>query len=332
MQFMIKHTCIRHLGLLGAAALFHISSPAQDIPVKPARPDAHAARSMMLDTARAGKRLIAVGEQGHIVLSDDAGKSSRQAKSVPVDFTLTAVSFADDRHGWAVGHGGVILHTEDGGENWKVQRIDVAVDQPLFSVYFRDAKTGWAAGLWSLLLATTDGGQSWTQIKLAPLTGQKRADLNLLKIFPGRDKEIYIAAEQGVLLHSTDGGGSWRYIRTGSAASLWAGALAPDNAIVVGGLGGKMLRSADGGESWNNVNSNTNASITKIAAQGDALWAASLDGKLIRSVDGGKIWAVAQDAPVSLTTIGLTGERDVQAYSKQGRVSMSAHDAASVHK
>lgn len=332
MRLMIKPTFVRRLGLLGAAALFSISLLAQGIPVKPARPDAYAARSMMLDTARAGKRLIAVGEQGHVMLSDDGGQSSRQARSVPVDFTLTAVSFVDERNGWAVGHGGVILHTDDGGENWKVQRIDVTVDQPLFSVYFRDAKTGWAAGLWSLLLATTDGGQSWTQVKLDPASGQKRADLNLLKIFPGRDKEIYIAAEQGILLRSADGDGSWRYITTGSTASLWAGALAPDNAIVVGGLRGKMLRSADGGASWQSVNSNTNASITKIAAQGGAMWASSLDGKLIRSIDDGKSWTVAQDTPVSLTTIGLTGEHDVQVYSKQGRVSMPVQDVASVHK
>ena len=37
---------------------------------------------------------------------------------MPTSVTLTAVRFADAQHGWAVGHGGVILATQDGGEQW----------------------------------------------------------------------------------------------------------------------------------------------------------------------------------------------------------------------
>ena len=33
---------------------------------------------------------------------------------------LTAVSFADNNHGWAVGENGAILATSDGGLNWKI--------------------------------------------------------------------------------------------------------------------------------------------------------------------------------------------------------------------
>ncbi len=56
------------------------------------------------------------GERGIVLLSDDAGVSWRQAK-VPVSVSLTAVQFVDAEQGWAVGHLGVVLHTQDGGGN-----------------------------------------------------------------------------------------------------------------------------------------------------------------------------------------------------------------------
>src|SRR5262245_34615947 len=37
------------------------------------------------------------------------------------DAELTSVAFVDPQHGWAVGSGGVILHTNDGGATWNRQ-------------------------------------------------------------------------------------------------------------------------------------------------------------------------------------------------------------------
>ena len=74
--------------------------------------------ALLLGVTRAGKRLVAVGEYGDILLSDDEGQSWHQAKKVPTTVTLTAVDFVDDKTGWAVGHDTVILKTEDGGETW----------------------------------------------------------------------------------------------------------------------------------------------------------------------------------------------------------------------
>ncbi|WP_295719731.1 YCF48-related protein, partial [uncultured Halovibrio sp.] len=81
-----------------------------------------AAESLLLDVEYAGERLVAVGERGHIVYSDNGGESWTQAE-VPVSTTLTGVDFPEGNteEGWAVGHSGVILHTSDGGETWNNQ-------------------------------------------------------------------------------------------------------------------------------------------------------------------------------------------------------------------
>lgn len=77
-----------------------------------------AVESLMLGVTRAGTRMVAVGEFGNIILSDDNGKTWRQANRVPTTMTLTSVVFVNDKKGWAVGHDSVIITTDDSGENW----------------------------------------------------------------------------------------------------------------------------------------------------------------------------------------------------------------------
>lgn len=305
---------------VSAWALYAGAAGAQEpiVKVVPARHEARLGLSMLLDAKRAGKRIVAVGERGHILLSDDGGATFRQATTVPVDFTLTSVAFADDKNGWAVGHGGTILHTRDGGEHWDLQHQDLAVDQPLFSVHFRDANTGWASGLWSLLLATTDGGKTWTKTRLTPAEGQQRADLNLLRIFEGQNGKLLMAAEQGLVLTSDDGGKSWRYSKTGSAASLWSGATGRNGVSVVGGLRGRILRTVDAGATWMEIPSPVAVSITQIVSTKDAWWASTVNGAVLRSVDDGLTWVVAKQYGTSVVALLPLDGQTVLAFSKRG--------------
>ena len=66
-----------------------------------------AAEALLLGVARAGKRIVAVGEYGNILLSDDDGKTWHQAKDVPTTVTLTAVALRrrQDRLGGRPRHG-----------------------------------------------------------------------------------------------------------------------------------------------------------------------------------------------------------------------------------
>src|SRR5207249_1708697 len=158
--------------------------------------------------------LVAVGANGEILLSDDQGKTFRQAR-VPVRLQLNGVYFANAQTGWAVGHAGVILRTDDAGETWIVQRKDFSVDQPLFSVYFADTSTGWAVGLWSLMLRTGDGGRTWEKVQVPVAPASQKADLNLFRIFGDGAGGVFVAGERGFVLCSTDGGASWQYSASG---------------------------------------------------------------------------------------------------------------------
>src|SRR4029079_16384620 len=73
---------------------------------------------------------------------------------------FTAASFVDKRHGWAVGSGGAIYRTSNGGRSWQLQNSGVTAD--LLDVKFLDAQEGWAVGAEGIVLHTIDGGLHWT--------------------------------------------------------------------------------------------------------------------------------------------------------------------------
>lgn len=260
--------------------------------INPAVPAEHVAAALttgMLAAQRAGNRIVVVGNHGAILLSDDDGKTFRQAKAVPTRATLTAVTFSDEKHGWAAGHWGVILHTADGGENWTMQRSDIATDRPLFSVYFQNASEGWAVGLWSLMLHTTDGGKTWSEVTVPVPEGAKKADANLYAMVGANDGALYVAAERGLLLKSADGGKTWAYCQTGEKGSLWSALVLRDGSVLAGGLRGALIRSADGGRTWASVRPDGFLSSVTALAQGadGRVTAVGLDGLVLSSQDNG---------------------------------------------
>ncbi|MBC3935906.1 glycosyl hydrolase [Undibacterium sp. CY7W] len=288
--------------------------------VKPARIAPSAQTAMMLAAASAGSRIVAVGERGVVLLSDDAGKSFHQAASVPISATLTSVHFIDTKNGWAAGHWGAILKTGDAGETWQLLRSDTKVDQPLFSIYFKDARNGWAAGLWSLLLSTSDGGATWQSVSLPVPAGESKADRNLFAIFSDQEGGLAITAERGTIVHSADGGSSWTYIDTGYKGSLWAGTVLQDGTWMVGGLRGTMLRSADHGKTWHSSPTGTKSSLTGIMqAKNGAVIAVGFDGVMLTSRDNGMTFSIKQRPDrASITAAVLAQDLNPVTFSQSG--------------
>ncbi len=118
-----------------------------------------AAKSLVLDVIKANDRYIAVGQRGHVLISED-GEAWRQSLHVPTRATLNAVTFRDGRL-WAVGHDSVIISSGDMGESWDLQYSDPDARQPLMDAIFFDADRGIAVGAYSVVLTSEDGGANW---------------------------------------------------------------------------------------------------------------------------------------------------------------------------
>jgi photosystem II stability/assembly factor-like uncharacterized protein len=101
--------------------------------------------------------LVAVGQNGTILRTDDGGRSWRQLLS-GTGTSLHSIAFSTRLSGWAVGDDGTILHTADGGANWRSQTIGTGAR--LQRVIFISEEQGWVVGADGLILATRDGGAS----------------------------------------------------------------------------------------------------------------------------------------------------------------------------
>lgn len=226
---------------------------------------------------------------------------------MPVSATLTAVQFVTPRMGWAVGHYGVVLRSDDGGEHWtrqldgqgaaalmlqeaqasgdakalvEAQRaVQEGADKPLLALHFRNEREGWVVGAFNLALTTRDGGKSWQSVSTR-LPNPKAAHLYG---FDQEKDDVLIAGEQGLLMHSSDGGLSFDSIATPYAGSFFGVTREVDGAWLVAGLRGNVWRSADQGKTWAPLTGHAPVSITGVLrdAQGQ-VWLANQAGQLLQ--------------------------------------------------
>jgi photosystem II stability/assembly factor-like uncharacterized protein len=258
--------------------------------------------ALLAAATTAGGRIVAVGDHGVILLSDD-GKKYRQARSVPTRTMLTSVTFVDRNTGWAAGHDGVVLKTMDGGEHWSLLRQQYGQEQPILSIWFADANRGLAVGLFGMALSSSDGGLTWSEIKLS---NGDAADRHLYRIIATGSGALLITAEAGTVFRSEDGGKHWEVIDSGEKGSLWSAVAFSENGastVVAVGMRGHIIRSTDDGKSWQAIASGTTQSLTDIGQLADGgLVAGGMGGTLLFSSDGGRHFRLrhsAGDEPIT---------------------------------
>lgn len=300
--------------LLVAASL---ANAFQDPLHTPAKQDPRATEATFFAATNAGKRIIVVGQHGIILNSDSNGEQWTQA-DVPVSVDLVSVVFPTELKGWAVGHGGIVLHSVDGGQTWAKQldgdeagEIALAhyqgasaslseedgepilfqaerlsedgARQPFLDVWFMNDQVGFVVGTFNRLFGTKDGGESWV-----PLLEQidNPDELHFFAI-EGTGDDIYIAGERG---------GVWRWDHTEERfvrqsipyEGTFFGVLAGPDSVVAYGMRGTVFRSSNRGESWEKIPTGLSAGISSgtVLANGQLILA-SHTGELVISKNSG---------------------------------------------
>jgi len=280
-----------------AAAVFAIESP-------------KAAKGLMIDVVHAGKRLVAVGDRGHILYSDDQGATWAQAK-VPTRQLLTAVFFVDDKHGWAVGHDAQILASTDGGATWTQQYQDLKREAPLLDVWFKDASHGLAVGAYGALLETNDGGNTWEDVS-DRLDNEDQFHLNAIAAI--KDSGLFIVGEQGSMFRSSDDGQTWEKLEGPYEGSLFGviGTAQPQTLLAYG-LRGNLYRSTDFGSTWEQVELKAARGALEFGLSGATLLE---DGSLVVVGNGGSVVVSHDDG------------QTFSVFNRPDRISLSAVTAA----
>jgi photosystem II stability/assembly factor-like uncharacterized protein len=312
--------------LASAPVLAAASSPAAL--QRPALAVANPTIANLLAVERAGQRLVAAGERGLIIYSDDSGRHWTQAK-VPVSVTLTALRFADDKSGWATGNMGVILHSTDGGVSWSkvfdglragtlalaaaqaawdaVKPDPGNADHPLNLLLedarrmvaegadkpFLDLRVGaggalLAVGAYGMAFASADGGGSW-QAQMPQLPNPNGATwYGIVQ----RGAEQYLYGEQGVLLRA-DGAGPFLAQPSPAGGSLFGALATRGGALMLFGLRGKVYRSAAAGAPWVETQTPVDASLLSALELADGtLLLLGAAGQIVASRDQGHSFAV----------------------------------------
>ncbi len=263
-----------------------------------------ASRSLLLDGVSVNGLVVVVGERGHILVSEDQGRSWRQA-NVPTQATLTGVFFHDRNLGWAVGHDAIILRTIDGGENWERLYDAPEQERPLLDVWFRDAENGSAIGAYGLLLTTTDGGDNWSPHEIG---GQDElseeyddfgegGDFHLNHIARSATGRLYIAAEAGTIYRSDDDGAAWISLPSPYQGSFFGTLPLEGDSLLLFGLRGHMFRSDDAGQTWEELETATEAMLAGGLTLNDGrIVIVGLGGTLLVSEDNGRSFALRQQA------------------------------------
>jgi photosystem II stability/assembly factor-like uncharacterized protein len=154
----------------------------------------------------------AVGDQGTILATSNAGLTWLKQSSLSTSYTLNSVFFATGSHGFVVGSAGRILESTDGGLTWAVRTgIDTNSGAGLNDIAFVDDKTGFIVGNSGTILKTANAGATWTRILPTP-------NVNLLSVAvtiqPGPDTTAWAVGAGGQAVDTEDGGATWQLVAT----------------------------------------------------------------------------------------------------------------------
>lgn len=335
------------LVVTGLASVTARAAPYVDPLDVPAAMDNRAEREPLIAVADAGSRLVAVGQRGLIVYSDDQGVSWKQAP-VPVQSDLVAVHFIDAKNGWATGHAGVVLHSGDGGLTWTRQfdgrgnlafkdvyqkRVDAGdasakpyvqilklntagqPSLPWLGVVFENANDGYAVGPYGMIMASHDGGAHW-EPWLDHIDNPDFLNLNAVSVIGGN---VYVAGEKG-RVYKLDRARQFFVAAQTKYAGSFFGVTGKDNVLVAYGLLGHIYRSADAGASWQPAKNDQNGSILDgvalpdgriaLASQAGQLLVGNQQNDTFKSVElqsATPFAGIALDGGKGLAMVGLGG-------------------------
>ena len=297
-----------------------------------------ASQSLLLDITLAGERLVVAGERGNLLYSDDNGSQWQQAR-IPTIQMLTGVHFVDEQLGWAVGHDGLILVSEDGASSWRIQRDGLSVQHQV-NLELRETAHRKIRKLEQAL--ATAGDETRPDLELALEDAQldlEDAELTLSEpVFTSPLMDVWFQDSDrgwavgafGTFVATTDGGEHWssQQPQLENPDEYHLNTITGDGLgrVFIAGEGGVMYRSLNSGQSWESLEPFYEGSWFGAVynAQYDALLQFGLQGNVFRSTDFGTTWdRVPNDSHITLAGGSSSPQGDIVLAGGVGTVLLS---------
>lgn len=209
---------------------------------------------------------------------------------------LLDVWFRDESEGFVVGSYGMLLHTDDGGQNWALvsDRMDNAEAFHLNQIDSAPDGTLFIAGESGFVYRSADGGESWESLQ----PGYEGSFYGVAVIPAGTEHyELLAYGLRGNLFSSADKGDTWTELDSGTTITLTTGMALPDGSVVLAGQGGIIVTRPAGQQTFTTAKNPDRRVISGIARQADGhLLLVGLGGVRLAMPDGSPL-ATATDTP-----------------------------------
>ncbi|MEP2770607.1 MAG: ELWxxDGT repeat protein [Fulvivirga sp.] len=231
--------------------------------------------------------VIAVGESGVILISENEGQSWKQVNS-GTQINLKHVQFINNQVGFIIGSNGVLLKTENKGKDWfHLEPPSLEYPYPE-NLYFLDDQTGFVFGENGDIYKTINGGLSWNHFR--------KGFEYLTSAYFINDQTGFICGYSNTLLKTVNGGKTWNYIDLndlGWGIRFMDIQLIDENIGYMAGSSGSIFKTTDTGETWTQVGSFSTNSATDIYFQNEQIGFAIGGGSgsdIYKTEDGGATW------------------------------------------
>ena len=222
------------------------------------------------------------------------------APEIKGEHRVNAIDYADEDYVWAVGEGGSILHSNEGGHlqlvggarkfTWAPQCIsfeftekgnikdcdEFYITENLHGLDVVDREHVWAVGDNGTIIKSVpftavdeETGENFLSNRWEVLDSGTTVTLRGVAFI---DVNIgYAIGDNGTILRTSDSGSSWGNVASGSDADLYSIEVVTPTVIVAVGTDGTVARSEDGGITW------TASQLTYVDESGETV---SYSGKL----------------------------------------------------
>lgn len=311
------------------------AAPAEILPL--------ASKSLLLDIARSGGRYVAVGARGAVLVSEDGAQWTQVETPTRSTLTAVAAVdaqvWAVGHDGMIVHSADAGAHWRiQRSDPW--QPGDAGADPgkgaPLLDVLFLDPKRGFAVGAYSLALRTDDGGEHWNPMTVATAAAATEAKPKDAVANAGEEKEtftaeelkvgqeetphlnaiartgsgaLFIVAERGSAFRSRDDGATWQRLQLPYDGSMFGVLGYEGDHVLVFGLRGHAFESADLGAHWTAVPTGTELSLMGGAARanGGAV-VVGANGIVLTRANGGEALHASVDQMAGILATALPSE------------------------
>lgn len=173
-----------------------------------------------------------------LVWAQEARATGWTSETSPTTLALRGVAFSSPSTWVAVGDGGTIVRSTDGGVSWTTVSSPVA--DALRGVSF-NGSVGIAVGLGGRVIRSTDSGASWIEETRPTHKNLYSASID--------SRMAVITGDEGQIFVSLDNGLTWAPHLAGTASILFGVSVSGDTGVGVGGQGAVVM-SPNRGAGW----------------------------------------------------------------------------------